>query len=244
MSDDNSLTPPKPTPADWAHLGVKAVLSAIPYPCVGGPAAEFFAAIFRAPVQKRLEQWREDVAAAIRKLQESSVEIGALLQDEGFATMIIQATVVVLRNHHQEKREALRNAIVNAALSTQGATDIHLAFVRFVDELSPAHVRLLRAIKYREGEIAPLKSYPEIYHLISKDALGQPTTDLFKMYCLELESRGLIRISPDIDDFPGIYEASAWVSGGGVDLPRICLSEVGANFLAFISDSTTGAASS
>jgi len=235
MSDDNSLSPPKPTVADAAHLATKAALSAIPY--VGGPTSEIFAAIVHPPLQKRLEQWREDIAVAIRKLQESSVEIGALLQDEGFATMVIQATVVVLRNHHQEKREALRNAIVNAALSTQGASDLHLAFVRFVDELSPAHVRLLKAIKYREGEIAPLKSYPEICHLISKDALGQSTSDLFKMYCLELEARGLIRISPDIDDFPGIYEASAMLyEETKDDLPRICISEVGANFLAFISD--------
>jgi hypothetical protein len=240
MSDDNSLSPPKPTVADAAHLATKVALSAIPY--VGGPTVELFAALVHPPLQKRLEQWREDIAAAIRRLQKSSVEIDALLQDEGFSTMVIQATVVVLRNHHQEKREALRNAIVNAALSTQGATDLHLAFVRFVDELSPAHVRLLKAIKYREGEIAPLKSYPEIYHLI-KDALGQSTTDLFKMYCLELEARGLIRISPDIDDFPGMYEASAMLyEETKDDLPRICISEVGANFLAFISDYTRGAA--
>jgi hypothetical protein len=242
MSDDNSLSPPKPTLTDGAHLATKALLSGIP--CVGGPTAEILAAIVHPPLQKRLEQWREDIAAAIRKLQDSNFEIDALLQDEGFATMVIQATVVVLRNHHQEKREALRNAIVNTALSTQGASDLHLAFVRFVDELSPAHVRLLRAIKYREREIAPLKSYPEIYHRISEEALGKTSADFFKMYCLELEARGLIRISPDIDDFPGIYEASAFVSGAGEDLPRICISEVGANFLAFISDPTTGDASS
>ena len=236
MSDDNSLSPPKPTVADAAHLAAKAALSAIPI--VGGPAAEFFAAIVHPPLKKRQELWMEDIAAAIKKIQESGrIEIGALLQDEEFATMVIQATVVVLRNHHQEKREVFRNAIVNAALSTQRASDLHLAFVRFVDELSPAHVRLLKAIKYREGEIAPLKSYPEICHLISKDALGQSTSDLFKMYCLELEARGLIRISPDIDDFPGIYEASAMLyEETKDDLPRICISEVGANFLAFISD--------
>lgn len=242
MSDHNGLSPPKSTGADAVHLAAKVALSAIPY--VGGPAAELFAAIVHPPLQKRLEQWREDIAAAIKKLQESGrIEIGVLLRDEGFSTMVIQATVVALRNHHQEKREALRNAIVNATLSPQGASDLHLVFVRFVDELSPTHVRLLKTIKNREGEISYLKSYAEIFHLISKDGLGELSTDLFKMYCLELEARGLIRISSDIDDFPGMYEAGALLlEETRIDLPRIRISEVGVNFLAFISDSTTDAA--
>lgn len=241
MSDNNSLTPPKPTFADALHQVAEAVLSVIP--TIGGPAAVLFNAIVIPPLEKRLKQWREDIAAAIKTLYESGrIEIGALVKNEEFSTMVTQATAVALRNHHQEKREALRNAIVNTALSMEGASDLHLAFVRFVDELSPAHVRLLKAIKDREGEIAPLKSYTEIYRLISKDALGEFSTDLFKMYCLELEARGLIRISPDIDDFPGIYEASALITGQGDDLPRIRISEIGVNFLAFISYSTTGAA--
>lgn len=242
MSDDDSLYPPKRTFVDGAHQAVKIALLAVPH--VGGSIAELFAAIVLPPLEKRRQQWMEDIAAEIKKLQElSRVEIDALLQDERFATLLIQATVVVLRNHHQEKREALRNAIVNAVISTQGVSDLHLAFVRFVDELSPAHVRLLKTIKDREGEIAPLKSYADIYHLISKDALGQTTPDHFKMYCLELEARGLIRISPDIGDFPGIDEASAiLLEQTRDDLPRIRISEVGANLLAFISDPTTGAA--
>jgi len=169
MSDD-SLTPPKPTPADWAYLALKATLSLVP--CIGGSAAEVFPAIVPPPLQKRQDQWREQVGAAIKKLQESSrVDIDALLQDEGFVTMLIQAQLVALRNHHLEKREALRNAIVNVALSMEGVSDLHLAFVRFVDELSPAHVRLLKAIKDREGEIAHLKTYPD--HL-SPHLRGRP----------------------------------------------------------------------
>lgn len=240
MADNDSLNPPKTTAADYAHSLAKASLSAIPM--VGGSAAEIFEVIVHPPLQKRLEQWREDVVAAIKKIQESGqIEIGELLQDERFSTTVIQATTVVLRNHHQEKREALKNAIVNATLSPQKASDLHLAFVRFVDELSPAHVRFLKAIKDHEGEIAPLKSYTEIYNFISKEILGETTTDQFKMYCLELEGRGLIRISPDINDFPGIYKATGLLVED-IDLPRMRTSEVGVNFLEFISDSTIDAA--
>jgi len=63
------------------------------------------------------------------------------------------------------------------------------------------------------------------------------------MYCLELEARGLIRISPRIDDFPGVYDATVLITENTRDdLPRIRISEVGVDFLMFISDSTTDAA--
>jgi hypothetical protein len=242
MSENQNLSPPKPDIGDTVHSVVKVVLSAIP--AVGGSAVELYAAIVHPPLEKRLEMWREDIAAAVRQLQETNhIEINKLLRHEEFSTMVIQATVVVLRNHHKEKREALRNAIVNAALSEQDASDLHLAFVRFVDELSPTHVSLLKVIRAREQQIAPLKSYIEIYDLLSEEVLGKVSTDVFKMLCLELEARGLIRISSGIEDFPGMYEAEVIITEQTKDdQPRLKISEIGHQFLKFISDPTNGRA--
>jgi hypothetical protein len=149
---------------------------------------------------------------------------------------VLQATYVAIRNHHEEKRRALANCVFNAVVVTDIETDLQLSFVRYVDELSPSHIVLLRAISDRSSEIAPLKSYESLYLLLCTNLTNNPTRDVFKMMFLELQGRGLIRISQDIDDFEGVYEASAILSERTRDnLPRVILSEVGQQFLEFIS---------
>jgi len=186
----------------------------------------------------------DNVAAVLRELEhrrEGSIE--ALQANEAFMSLITQATMVAIRNHHGQKRASLRNALTNAALSAHPGEDIQLAFVRFIDDLSPAHVTLLRLIPELESAVSKVTSYEGLYALISPHFTERPSQDLFKMLCLELQARGLLAISADIDDFPGLYEASSLLlHQPRSDLPRVALTSVGQSFLSFIAEGNPVAA--
>jgi hypothetical protein len=234
MAKTEDLTPPEPTGGDVAHLIAKAALSAVPI--AGGPAAELFAALVIPPLERRRQEWMNEVAEALRRLaDERRINLEALQNNEAFTSLLVQATVVATRNHHTQKRDALRNSVLNAALPSDLDTDIQLAFVRFVDELSPSHIRLLLLIRDEDALIAPLRTYGELYDLLAPRLAEAANQATFKMMCLDLQTRGLIWISADIGDFPGIYEASALlIEKTRMDLPRIVISDVGRQFLQFI----------
>ncbi len=231
MVKRHKLTPPKPSTGDTAHLVASSILSFFP----GAP--ELFRKFVTPPLEKRQYAWMQEVANTLERLvSNQGLALEELTNNEAFVSMVLQATYVAIRNHHEEKRRALANCIFNAGIASDIETDLQLAFVRYVDELSPSHVILLRAIRDRYSEIATLKSYETLYRLLSKNLAKPPTHDVFKMMCLELQGRGLIRISQYIEDFTGIFEATAIVTEDTRDdLSRVIISEVGQQFLAFIS---------
>jgi len=231
MAKGDRLAPPTPSTGDTAHLVASGILSLVP----GAP--ELFRRIVTPPLEKRHNAWMQDVANAIEKLESNrGLSLEELTNNEAFASIVLQATYVAIRNHHEEKRRALASSIYNAGAAIDIETDLQLTFVRYIDELSPSHIVLLRAINDRYSEIAPLKSYENLYQLLRTNLTNSPTHDVFKMMCLELQGRGLIRISQDIEEFSGIYEASALLlEQTRDDLPRVIISEVGQQFLKFIS---------
>jgi hypothetical protein len=56
---------------------------------------------------------------------------------------VLPASTIAMRTDREEKLRMLRNALINAVLP--GAPEEHeqITFLRFVDELTPAHVRML-----------------------------------------------------------------------------------------------------
>lgn len=233
MKDAKRLDPPEHSAGDTAHLVANELLSIIP------GAAGLFQRFVTPPLEKRQNAWMQEVATAIKRLEQNiGLTTEELAENEAFASVVLQATYVAIRNHHEEKKRALTNCIFNAGTTSTIAIDLQLNFVRYIDELSPFHIQLLRAIKERSAEIASLRSYETFYKLIYQNSTNPPTRDVFKMMCLELQGRGLIRISQDIEDFEGVFEASLWLREDTIDdLPRVMISEVGIQFLEFISSS-------
>jgi hypothetical protein len=231
MSENEKLTPPKASTGDTAHLVTSGILSIIP----GAP--ELFRKFVTPPLEKRQHAWMQAVANTLEKLESNKgLTLEDLNNNEAFVSVVLQATNVAIRNHHEEKRRLLASCVFNAGFTTDVETDLQLAFVRYIDELSPSHLVLLRAIRDRQNEIAPLKSYESIFELFKLNLENHPTRDVFKMMCLELQGRGLIRISQFIDDFSGMYEPSFIVNEQTRDdLPRVVISEVGNQFLDYIS---------
>jgi len=228
---EERLTPPEPTTGDRAHLLYKALLSPIP------GATELFERFVTPPLQKRTQRWMEDVAEALKDIEKKQgVTLDELQNDERFVTIMMQATSIAVRNHQREKLAALKNVIVNSVLGSNVGEDFELVFVRLVDELTPAHLYLLKFFVDNDDNLKSLKSYPEIYQLFLPIATKAISQDEFKMLIGDLASRGLIWVSPDIDDFEDIYQASALLlNSTRDDLPRIIITEVAKKFLKFIS---------
>ncbi len=108
--------PPRPTSADHATAVVRAGISAVPY--LGGAGVELFNALIGPPLERRRDQWREDVGNALSDLEArvDAFDLETLKDNEIFVSVVAHASAVALRNHQSEKREFLCNAILNVAL--------------------------------------------------------------------------------------------------------------------------------
>jgi hypothetical protein len=134
----------RPTKGDWAHTLTKAGISAVPF--VGSPAAELFAALIVAPLAKRRDEWIESIARDLEALEErvDGLSLEDLSGNELFVTTVMQATQIVVRNHHQEKKEAARGAVLNTAIGRTPDEDTHMILLDMIDSLPPFHLRILK----------------------------------------------------------------------------------------------------
>lgn len=224
--------PPVADSGDTAHLVKKAALSFVP----GAP--DLFEYFVKPPLQKRLEKWQEVIAAGLRYLEDNQgVKLETLQNNELFITIVAQATSVAVRNHQREKLDMLRNAIMSSALNPRMDDDLQLIFIRFIEELTPFHLHLLRFFVSHNDDLKSLTSYPSIYQLVSNTVTDLISKDQFKMFLGDLNTRGLIWISQDIEDFEDVYHADAILAEStNDDLPRLIVTDIAKMFIAFISE--------
>lgn len=227
------LTPPKETAGDKAHAVVRGALGAVPV--AGAAAVEFFNGLIIPPIMKRRQHWMEEVASALAKLQaEGRIDLDALREDEGFISLLIEATLVAAKTHQREKREALRNAVVNRSLQPDLDETLQHIFLRLVDELSPLHLQLLQMAHnpIQWGERTGIK-LPALYHgafstLIEK---GIPELngkrDVYERLWEDLVQRGLVN--------KGGIHTMMTASGVWDSWTK----PLGKEFLGFIEDSST-----
>lgn len=135
---------PKAGAGDAAHLAVRVILSSIPG--VGGATKEIFNTVIAPPLARRQTQWMESIANRLIKLEEkvTNFKIIDLSKNENFISSVFYATTIAVRSHQEEKLDALRNAVLNAALSSKIDEDLQHMFLNFVDELTPWHLRILK----------------------------------------------------------------------------------------------------
>ncbi|HXH93791.1 MAG TPA: hypothetical protein VNN25_19585 [Thermoanaerobaculia bacterium] len=135
--------PPKPGVGDAAQAITKAAVSAVPL--LGGPAAELVNAVFTPMLERRRQEWMEQVAEALRTLEDKrGIPIEELKNNEVFGDTVLQATQIALRTSQDEKRAALRNAAINAALPTAPAQSLQQMFLSFIDVFTVWHIRILK----------------------------------------------------------------------------------------------------
>ncbi|MBA7622107.1 hypothetical protein ES703_29478 [subsurface metagenome] len=143
---------PKRKASDVLHTVVKAGISAVPG--VGGPANELFSLVIKPPLGKRLDKWWESISERLKEVETKvkGFKIENLSENEMFISTLMQATQVAIRNHQRQKLEALRNAVLNAALPNAPEENLQLMFLNFVDSLTLGHLRMLKLLNDFEAK--------------------------------------------------------------------------------------------
>ena len=114
-------------------------------PGVGGAAAEFFALLLAPPLERRRQRWMEEVAETLRRLADrGEISLEDLQENEVFIDTVLQASQAAMRTHQEEKRLALRNAVLNAALPHSPDDSLQMMFIALVDQFTVWHLRLLK----------------------------------------------------------------------------------------------------
>lgn len=136
---------PKSDIRDFAYAIIKGAISSIPFPLLPGIASEVLSLLIASPLSKRQAAWVDTIVQGLIELQEKVDEfrIEDLSDNENFVTIVLQATQLAVRNHQNEKLEALRNAVLNSTLPNSPDDDVQLIFLNLVDSLTPWHLRML-----------------------------------------------------------------------------------------------------
>ncbi len=133
------------TGGDHLHLAARIVISAIPG--IGGPALELFNATIAPSIERRRNDWLNELAQRLSMLeQEKRLKIEDLGENDEFISAVMQATMIAVRNHHYEKIDALRNAVVNSALDRCPSDVKSALFLAFVDQFTVWHLRVLKEL--------------------------------------------------------------------------------------------------
>jgi len=221
---------PESSKGDVAHLVAKAAISAVPI--VGSPAAEFFAAIIRPPLAKRLDQWVQEVTAALNELcGKNLITIEDLQANDAFVSAVLQATQIAMRNHQDEKRAALRNAVINTALRKTPEDSLREMFLSWIGDLTVHHLILLQLFRnpqqwFKEnGRTWPSNITIGGLSTIVEHALPELVgkRNFYDQVWNDLNSRGLVNTG-------GLHTT---MSAQGMTAKRT--SELGDSFLDFIS---------
>lgn len=147
--DNSKVNPVVESEGDKAHRVARVALSLIPG--VGGAAAELFNALITPPLEKRKAEWMTKVTEAINELYEKTqIDIEGLQNNEQFFTTLVHATHVALRNHQNEKIEALKNAILNSALPDAPDDSLQQIFLNLVDSFTVWHLAILKLFQNPE----------------------------------------------------------------------------------------------
>ena len=138
------------TKADVAYSLVKAGLGSIPI--AGAAASELLALLVTPPLERRRNEWMNDLGERLRQLeQEKGLELESLSDNDLFIDTVLYATQLALRTSEKEKKEYLRNAIVNCALGDTPEQSLAKMFLNLIDQFTVWHLKILNLFDDPEG---------------------------------------------------------------------------------------------
>jgi hypothetical protein len=194
-----SVTPPVASVEDKFHALAKAGIGSIPL--VGAAATELFQMLVTPPLEVRRQNWMNSVAEALRDLQASrGIDLELLSSNDHFIDAVMQASTIALRTSNSEKRNALRNAILNAAMPHAIDELRQQIYLTLVDVLTYWHIRVLHLfadpVKWFRENHREVPQYPMTSSLsrLLVDAYPElaQQRELYDQLAKDLFDRGLI----------------------------------------------------
>jgi hypothetical protein len=144
-NEDSRKSPPHPDGRDTSRTLIKAGAAAVPI--VGGPVAELVELI-RSPIERRRDEWLRDLAARVANLEERGrLDPTSLPENDTFLDAVARGVHAAMQTGSTEKREALRNAVLNVALGTMPDEAERELFLEMIERFTPWHLRILKAFQ-------------------------------------------------------------------------------------------------
>ncbi|QDV56248.1 hypothetical protein [Rosistilla oblonga] len=231
MKDDDKYSPPEASLGDHAHTLARAGVGSIPL--AGAAATELFQKLIAPPLEKRRQEWMESVAEGLRQLEEQQrLSLDDLSENDTFIDAVMSASQAAIRTSQAEKREALKNAVLNSSLPDPPDESRQQIFIGLVDSLTVWHLRILRffcdpaRVFHEQGKTAPQYHLAGSLSQLLKTAypeLGNER-ELYDQIGKDLYGRGLL----------GTEGFHTMMSGNGVYEKRT--TTMGDQFLRFISE--------
>lgn len=236
MSDDRGpQTLPSESASDQVYALVRGAIASIPV--LGALAAETFGILLVSPYQRRLHAWMEQVTTDLRALGERQhLDLATLTRNDTFVSTLIQATQAAVRTGRQEKLRLLRNAILSAAEDTSIDGDLQNIFVRYVDELTPAHFLFLSYLHANEDRLRGTQSYQDLFGSYLASQTLSISQDTFALIINDLTTRALVRFSRGISDFQDIDDPSYLITEDSRNSAMLRVTDIGRQLLDFVSE--------
>ena len=208
LFDKRSQRYPEPESADIPEAVVRAGLAAIPI--VGGSINEMLSLILAPSVERRRGEWLKDLANVVEELEKQVVGFDPknLSENEAFISATIRATRVALSTHQKDKREMLRNALLNIAIGKAPREELQQVFLNVIDAFTCSHVKVLNFLWKQHQIIAgssrsfrePLSNYGHAISVAFSELAKQPY--LVQQIMSDLNLRGFSEVSGPRDAYP------------------------------------------
>jgi len=223
--------PEKSRKREIAEAVGEALVASVPV--AGGALAVAYVKVLGAAYEKRQLDWARDVTVALADL---SVKVEgltpeSLAEDDQFLDALAHASSVAAVTGQQEKLDALRNAVLNAALPSDIDADTQAIFLRHIRDLTPSHLRLLKLLSdppaWFDEQGIPWPENIEVGSLTRIVEIGMPEVagrrDFYDNLARDLSAAGM-----STSELGGMKRAD------GLKAPRA--SATGQAFLRFITD--------
>lgn len=138
-------SPKKSATREIVESGVVGAAGMVPI--AGSPLAAAFQLAIGWKFGKRQADWLDGLAEAVDDLQrrtDASVTFEDLADNDAFMDAVVTATRAAHATHLEEKLDALRNGVLNTLGLDAPGLDEQARFFRLIEELTPAHLKMLR----------------------------------------------------------------------------------------------------
>lgn len=152
---ETDLNPPKIQPADFAITATKLIAKIFAAahldPLSATAASQIIDSVFRTPYEKRKAEVTEDQILVLQEAvnRRPNLTTEDIEKHDTFISASIRAAQIGFNTHEQEKREYLRNALLNVLLGTTADETKQQIFFNAIDAFAPAHVKALHVLAGR-----------------------------------------------------------------------------------------------
>jgi len=147
MAEEN-LEPPGIDLKHKAKLIVKGGLGGVPF--AGGLLGEGFDLIYKSGYEKKLQKWRESITIKLIQIDNEKT-IDNLVGNEEFHSLLVETSLIALKNHQQIKLDAISNLLISSTISPIDY-DFKKLFVNYIDQFTTYHLRTMGMIIENERQ--------------------------------------------------------------------------------------------